>query len=301
MKRATRRSLRHVVAILLFFAAGAAEAQSCMPPGTWLQPSDRTSLAGEVVYGKAANAEVVLLGESHAQGPHHRWQLETLRALHAIRPAMVIGFEMFPRRVQPVLDRWVAGELTTEEFQRRSDWKNVWRFDFEFYRPLFEFARMQGIPMRALNVEQALVRDTGANGFNAVAPERREGVSLPAPPADRYVERLSDAYAQHRHGRAAPAPDDPTFQRFIGAQLLWDRAMAQALAEAVRDRPDALVVGIMGRGHVEYGQGVAHQLRDLGVSRIVALLPWDADESCDALSADIADAIYGVEASPADK
>ena len=301
MKRTTCRSLRHVVAVLLFFAAGAADAQSCVPPGTWLQPSDRKSLAGEVVYEKAASAEVVLLGESHAQAPHHRWQLETLQALHAMRPAMVIGFEMFPRRVQPVLDRWVTGELTIEEFLRQSDWKNVWRFDFELYRPLFEFARTQGIPMRALNVEQALVRDTGANGFDAVARERREGVSPPAPPADRYVERLGEAYAQHRHGNGAPALDDPKFQRFIGAQLLWDRAMAQALADALRDRPDALVVGIMGRGHVEYGQGVAHQLRDLGVSRIAALLPWDADESCEALSADIADAVYGVEASPASK
>jgi uncharacterized iron-regulated protein len=301
MKKPTCRSLRHVGAALLFFAAGAACAQSCVALGAWLRPGDRESVTGAAVYEKASHAEVVLLGESHAQAPHHRWQLETLQALRALHPAMVIGFEMFPRRVQPVLDRWVAGELTADEFLRQSDWKKVWRFDFELYRPLFEFARTHGIPMRALNVEQALVRDTGANGFDAVARDRREGVSSPAPPAGAYVERLGEVYAQHRHGNGVPALDDPKFQRFVDAQLLWDRAMAQGLADALRDRPDALAVGIMGRGHVEYGQGVAHQLRDLGVSHIVTLLPWDADESCETLSADIADAVYGVEASPADK
>lgn len=298
MSRTTCRSWRHVVAALLFFVAGVAGAQGCVSPGTWLSPVDRTTVSGDAVYARAAQADVVLLGESHAYAPHHRWQLETLRALHAIRPAMVIGFEMFPRRVQPVLDRWIAGELTAEEFMRRSDWEKIWRFDFELYRPLFEFARANAIPMRALNVEQALVRDTGANGFDTVPDERREGVSAPAPAADRYVEKLREVYAGHRHG-GAPALDDPKFRRFVGAQLLWDRAMAQALADALRDRSGALVVGIMGRGHVEYGQGVAHQLRDLGVSKIVALLPWDADESCEALGAEIADAVYGIEAPPA--
>ena len=34
------------------------------------------------------------------------------------RPDMVIGFEMFPRRVQPVLDSWVAGNLTVRAAAR---------------------------------------------------------------------------------------------------------------------------------------------------------------------------------------
>ena len=213
MKKPTCRSLRHVGAALLFFAAGAACAQSCVPLGAWLRPGDRESVTGVAVYEKASHAEVVLLGESHAQAPHHRWQLETLQALRALHPAMVIGFEMFPRRVQPVLDRWVAGELTADEFLRQSDWKKVWRFDFELYRPLFEFARTHGIPMRALNVEQALVRDTGANGFDAVARDRREGVSSPAPPAgasapgsDTGRARARAAARPARRGWARDAP-----------------------------------------------------------------------------------------------
>ena len=41
----------------------------------------------------------------------------------------MIGFEAFPRRVQPVLERWVAGQLSESEFLAQSDWRNVWRFD----------------------------------------------------------------------------------------------------------------------------------------------------------------------------
>jgi hypothetical protein len=49
---------------------------------------------------------VVLLGETHSEAEHHRWQLRTIEALFTIRPEIVLGFEMFPRRVQPALDRW---------------------------------------------------------------------------------------------------------------------------------------------------------------------------------------------------
>lgn len=270
-----------------------AAAQTCVPPGAWIRPADRSPIAAEAMMAVAARAEVVLLGERHAHAPHQRWELETLHALHARRPQMAIGFEMFPRRVQPVLDRWVAGELTVEDFVRESDWDKVWRYDFELYRPLFEYARAQRIPMLALNVEQALVRETGANGFAAVPPERREGVSAPAKPARAYVGRLREIYAQHRRG-AKTAANRSGFERFVEAQLLWDRAMAQALAQARQAHPDALIVGVMGRGHVEYGYGVPHQLRDLGVQRIVSLLAWEKEADCKDLRPGIADAVYGL-------
>jgi uncharacterized iron-regulated protein len=41
---------------------------------------------------------------------------------------MVLGFEMFPRRVQPVLDRWSKGELSESDFLREVDWAQIWGF-----------------------------------------------------------------------------------------------------------------------------------------------------------------------------
>ena len=104
-----------------------------------------------------ARRDVILLGEDHGNADHHRWQLQTLAALHVLKPRMVIGFEAFPRRLQPVLDRWVAGELSAQEFIAQSDWHKVWNFPPELYLPLFEFARVNRIPMLALNVERNVI------------------------------------------------------------------------------------------------------------------------------------------------
>jgi len=283
-----------LAAAAVLAAAPARAHEGCAPEGIWTVPGSGRIAAQEIL-ARAASAQVALLGESHDNADHHRWELHTAAALHALRPKLVLGFETFPRRVQAALDRWVAGELTEEEFLKASDWSQVWGYDAAFYLPLFHFARLNRIPMIALNVERELVRAVGAKGLAAVPPQQREGVSDPAEPGEAYLARLFEAYAQHPEKKAsAPARSDPEFRRFVEAQLVWDRAMAQALAAAAARDPDALVVGVMGARHIAHGGGVPHQLESLEIKRVVSLLPWDHEAGCDDFSAGLASAVYGV-------
>lgn len=95
------------------------DSKQCVALGDWVVPGARKGSgksSQQAVIANAVKAAVVLLGETHINADHHRWQLQTLAALHAQRPDMVIGFEMFPRRIQPILDRWIAGELNEKSF-----------------------------------------------------------------------------------------------------------------------------------------------------------------------------------------
>lgn len=258
-------------------AAAPAFAADCVPVAKWVRPGDAAKpLAVARVIEEMAQKSVVLLGEIHDEPEQHRWQLDTLAALHAAHPDMVLGFEMFPRRVQPALDRWVAGELSQSAFLDAADWRHVWHIDPALYMPLFHYARMHRIPMVALDV----ARDARA----AAAPN-------PAPPVSGYVEMLRRVYAEH-------PPSE--FDEFVKSQTQHDRVMAQSVARALAAHPHALLVGIMGRGHVVHGYGVPHQLRDLGVRDVGMLLPWDRDMDCDTLVAGVADAVFGVAAPPPD-
>ena len=141
-------------------------APTCSVTSGWLEPASAKSrsLPASEVLANAAQRDVVLLGEQHDNADHHRWQLQTLAGLYAYRPDMVIGFEMFPRRLQPVLDRWVEGKLTVREFLTQAEWDTVWSFSPELYLPLFEFARINRIPMLALNIERSLTKTIGEKG-----------------------------------------------------------------------------------------------------------------------------------------
>jgi uncharacterized iron-regulated protein len=286
-------------AAALFAATPAHDAGACAPVGEWSVPGSGRIAAPDIL-GRAAKAQVVLLGESHDNADHHRWELQSAAALAALRPKLALGFEMFPRRVQGALDRWVAGELSEEEFLKAADWSRVWGYDAAFYLPLFHFARLNRIPMLALNVERDFVRMVGAKGLAAVPPEMREGVSAPAAAGEAYVERLFASYTQHPDKQGpAIARTDPAFRNFVEAQLVWDRAMAQALADAAARHPDALVVGVMGAQHIAHGDGVPHQLQGLGIKHLASLLPWDTDSDCSQFSADLATAVFGMPAAQA--
>lgn len=266
-----------------------------------IQPANRL-LAG------LARQQVVLLGETHDDPEHHRWQLHTIAGLHALRPDMVLGFEMFPRRVQPVLDEWVAGRLGDAEFLTRAEWRQFWGHDAALYLPIFQFARMHRIPMLALNVERGLIRRIGDTGWAAIPAGDREGVTDPAGAGREYAVWLYRSYLDHRalegggHSqRKDPGESDladPAFRRFVEAMQVWDRAMAQGIAERLRGGNPPLAVAIMGSGHLRDGYGVPHQLRDLGVARTAVALPWEPSESCAELRPGVADAVFGIEDRP---
>ena len=76
--------------------------------------------------------------------------------------------------------------------------------------------------------------------------------------------------------------------------------MAEALAARAKPKGNAkpLVVGIMGAGHVRGGHGVVHQLRDIGVTRIGALLPIDAATECADIKTAMADAVFVLPSAP---
>ena len=292
-----------VLAMLGLAFAGplAAASEDCVPVAAWVAPGARARvLDTAALLESMAQRRVVLLGEAHDSAEHHRWQLQTLAALHAHRPRMVVGFESFPRRLQPVLDRWVAGAMSERDFLAAVDWHNVWAFDPQLYLPLFHFARMHRIPMVALNVDRETTRAVRRHGFDALEPAQREGVTRPAPPSQAHLDLLYPVFAQHQRGGDEPARDSAAFRRFVESQTLWDRAMAQAIAEALAARPEPLVVGIMGWQHVAHGHGVPHQLADLGVREAAVLLPWDRDAPCGELSAGLAEAVFGVAALPAE-
>ncbi|GGC71968.1 ChaN family lipoprotein [Chelatococcus reniformis] len=242
------------------------------PRATWLDPTSGELRPQVDVLAEMAAKQVVLLGETHDIAEIHRWQTHVAAFLHVLRPRMAIGFEMFPRRLQPVLDRWVDGALGTAEFLLQSEWDTVWGFPPEIYLPLFHFCRQQGVRMLALNCHRPLVTRVGVEGWEAIPEEDRDGLT-PAAPATAAYRRYLFGLGGAVPARFGSGPDDPAFARFWRAQQCWDRAFACNIARALAEDPSLLVVGIIGRGHLEFGHGTPYQLADLGIADVGVLLP----------------------------
>jgi uncharacterized iron-regulated protein len=295
--------------------AGDAPAQSapaCASYGAWIDVRTGRSIDREGLFRfLSARRSVVLLGEDHSDADHHLWQMYTVSALHGRGANLVLGFEAFPRRLQGVLNDWVDGKLTEEAFLKATEWQQLWGYDAALYMPLFRFAQVSHIPIVALNVDHALVSQVGQKGWDNVPAAEREGVSDPAPATNAYLRVLAGAYLTTLHSptddqlaghpQALPELDEagfaravrsPEFKHFVEAQLTWDRAMAQALAGARQNFANAVVVGIVGSGHVAGGHGVPRQLRALGVYEPSSLIPATVEIACSLIGTGYADAVF---------
>jgi len=283
----------------------------CGVAGTWIDTETGGAIGHDRLVRDLAGHSAILLGESHTSAEHHRWQLSVLASLHGQNPELAVGFEAFPRRVQPVLDAWSQGTLGTVEFLEKVEWNEIWGVDPDLYLPLLHFARLHRLPVVALNVERSLISRIGAEGLDAVPEAEREGVGRPPPAPEAYRRQLAKAYLGHQsgpasaHGGAAePADeqpdieavlDDPAFARFVEAQQFWDRAMGEAVESATGIAGVTQVVGIIGRGHMEFGHGVPDQLRDLGVDDTAVLLPSAVGEDCAETAPGLARAVFLVD------
>jgi uncharacterized iron-regulated protein len=268
----------------------AATEQFDHPRTTWLDPADGSVRDERELLTAMADRHVVLLGETHTVPEIHRWQLHVATVLRFLRPNIAMGFEMFPRRVQPVLDEWIEGGLSTEAFLAKVEWETVWGFAAELYLPLFHFCRRHRVPMLALNCRRPLVTRVGKEGWDAIPGDERDGLTPSAPATLAYRRYLAGL----RVGGSATGEIDPSTvtDRFIRAQQTWDRAFACNIARALDVADPPLVVGIIGRGHLEYGHGTPYQLRDLGVSSIGVLLPTASASHDLASMTGIGDAVF---------
>ncbi len=127
--------------------------------------------------------------------------------------------------------------------------------------------------MIGLNCRGGLVSEVGKDGWDSIPDEAREGLSPAKPASAQYRQYLFEITGGQREGRAAQSAMDPEFDRFTRAQQVWDRAFACRIADRAAQSDSPLVVGIIGRGHLEFGGGTPAQLDDLGLRNRMILLP----------------------------
>ncbi|WEK04414.1 MAG: ChaN family lipoprotein [Candidatus Devosia phytovorans] len=244
-------------------------------PGTWLDGETGAVLDHASLMVHMAQRRVVLLGETHDRYDIHRWQLHVCAGLLAHRTDIALGFEMFPLRCQPVLDRWVDGALDVPSFLEQAEWETVWRFDPALYLPLFHFCRENRLPMLALNCERPLVTRVGKEGWDAIPEAERDGLTPAVPASAAHRQHLFAITGGGRGERSVAGPQDPAFDRFVRAQQTWDRAFACNIAKGLASQRAGLILGIIGRGHMDYRHGTPFQLAELGVDDTAVLLPSD--------------------------
>lgn len=200
-----------------------------------------------------ATHDVVLLGETHLDDATHRFEHAVLEGLARRRQGrVVLSMEMFERDVQPVLDRYLAGEIDEPTLMKEArPWGN-YRPD---YRPLVETARTRKLPVVAANTPRPVLRKAaqGAAGYAEARAEHPDWLPKEVFPAnDAYWARVDRAI----RGHGPSGGGDRTY----AVQNLWDNTMADSIVGAAQAHAEHVVLHVVGAFHVEQHDGTVAQI-----------------------------------------
>jgi len=247
----------------------------------------------------AQGTDALLVGEVHDDGVGHAVETEILlRAAQRVGAvggegdggrAVVLSLEMFEQDVQYILDEYLAGLISEDQFTKSS---RPWPRYATDYRSMVEFARAHDLPVVAANAPRRYVNRVSREGAGSLADlsdaARAFLPPLPYPgPSDVYAQQWNDVMSgpmsetcalpddaavepgmpsapavEESEGAGMPPMGHGMMGRILQAQALWDAAMGHSVIQALGANPGALVVHYVGGFHVAYGTGIPERVSD---------------------------------------
>ena len=248
--------------------------------------------------------KLLFVGESHTDIEFHGVQLRVIQELQKRGRQVLVGLEMYPVPEQPWLDRWRTDKALTEEgFLTESHWYKNWGYHWNYYRDIFLFARANGIPMFGVNIPRAAVQTIRMKGFDALPPDERALLPQRIDLENAEHQRLFRAFFGSEDALHGNMPE-PMFQAMYRAQCGWDAAMAWNAVQALRKHggEKAIMVVLLGSGHVAYGLGAERQAKLWFDGKMATLVPVPLAEEPGAtpitqVQASYADFVWGLPSS----
>ncbi|MFN7987122.1 MAG: ChaN family lipoprotein [Thermoanaerobaculia bacterium] len=279
----------------------AARREKTVAPALDVVTDTRTGSAvtpAEVAKG-LARARLVFLGESHTSVEFHRVQLQVLRELARAGRKVLVGLEMYPVAEQPVLDLWNSGTISEADFVEKSAWYRNWGYHWNYYRDIFLFCRDAKIPLHGVNVPRELVSDVRKKGFDGLTEEQKALIppKIDVDSADH--RRLFKAFFEESDSMHSASMPEAMWDGMFRAQCTWDAAMAWNAVAALKmaNDPNAVMVVLIGSGHVAYGLGAQRQAAlwfDGPSASVVPIPVLDDKDAPVRVRASYADFVWGV-------
>lgn len=204
--------------------------------------------------------KVIFIGESHTNFAHHINQLNIIKKLHKKGKKVVIGMEMFQRKFQSVLDDYIEGKIDEKTFLKKSEYFTRWKFNYNLYKPILDYAKENKLPVIALNLDKEIIKKITKNGFYDLSKENKELLPKNIDFTNQtYKDNLKSFFnsnvhlnAAHKNG-AKNINTDFVYQ----SQIIWDETMAETISLYLEKNQDTdSFVVLAGAGHIESHHGI---------------------------------------------
>ena len=237
------------------------------PAGSIISGKSGAPVLPEAMAVDLARVRIVYIGESHHNLEHHKIQLRIIKEIYKKHPDLIMGMEMFDKTYQVVLDQWSAGALDEKAFLQKVHWYVNWRFNYDLYRDILDFARGHGIRIIGLNIPPHIPPKIAIGGIGSLLDDDRrylpDDIDTSRPAHRAYLQKIFKFH--HLPGQGA-------FENFYMAQCVWEDTMAESIALNLGQHP---MVVIAGNGHIRNKFGIPDRAykRTRVPFRTISLIP----------------------------
>lgn len=222
----------------------------------------------------------VFIGEYHGNETIHKFQHELLPLIHKFNNKISISMEMFERDVQHLLDSFLAGEISHDEFLSNS---RPWINYTDDYQPIVLFAKDHALPVIASNIPRRVASLYARHGTldNISESDKKYLPGKIVVLEDEYKRRFIETIGNigHPRGESSGPENMSIIDRMYKAQCLKDDTMAESIYHHLRDNEERTVVHFNGDFHSRSHLGTVQKLKmlneDLAIAVITPLITED--------------------------
>lgn len=221
----------------------------------WYNTKENKFISKKKLSQLVKQSNIVYVGETHDQMECHLAQLEAIKMLNKKTDKIAVGFEMLNKTLQPILDDYINGKLTEEEFLKKVNWEKEWGFDFKLYKPIFDYIKENNLKAFALNVPRKIVSKVARGGLESLSEDEKKLIAreIKLPENKDYINYLKETFSGHAAG---PMSKIMTFDNYLMAMSVWNETMGEVAADFLNKNPDYSFVVVAGNGHVMFNAAI---------------------------------------------
>jgi len=197
-------------------------------------------------------SDVVFFGELHNNPVSHWLQLELAKDIFRVKgKELVLAAEMFETDNQLIIDEYFKGLIKESSFESEV---RLWPNYKTDYKPLVNFARINGLKFIASNIPRRYASVVASGGFEALLKLPPEALKYIAPLPLEYDPELpcyKDLLTSGIHSFISLKYNKENLSK---AQAVKDATMAHSIAES--RKPGQVIVHMNGSYHTDRYSGI---------------------------------------------
>lgn len=205
----------------------------------------------EEMVKSSLKSDVFVIGEMHNSYDCHKFQADFIEALFKTYPKIIIGFEFFQRKDDPVLEKWRLGKITEDELLKETGWFEKGSYHYFYTKMIMDLAKKYKIKLAGLNIPRSILRKTSRKGFAALTKEEKKLF-----PTINVLNIEHRFFIQRVFGEFTMQMPPFWFNNMYSAQKIWDVVMAESMIKVLKKNKGYKGIIIAGNNHVVYKLGI---------------------------------------------